>query len=500
MIFIIPSTDVEKSQGHLRDMVIHTLPFGIAALSSILERDGLTATIINDNITSVTQEMILEFAKSEPCRPVFGITSVTLQAYRAKEIFHLIKRTIPDAAVIVGGIHATAMPEEFLEDGFEYVFSGEADLVISELASCLAEKKDVSHIPGLIWKDSKGTIHRNNPARLIELKELPLFPYHLFEGQLQHYDLGAVMSSRGCPYKCVFCSQRTITGPTYRTRPVEHILSEIDILIKKYNVNCITFFDDNFVVNKEWVFELCNNLISGGYNKTTRFMCQMRGDAVTKDLLEILKTAGFDALSFGIETGSEKMAQIIKKGESVESNIKAVRLAKEYGFVTLGTFIIGFPSETAEDREKTLKLAMDLPLNVLRVNIAIPYPGTPLYDIVKHSLTVSEGWANFNVVSPLVTGPFSKQPLPYVPDGTTEEEIRFLMLWTNLKFWLRPTGLISFFMRKSTFVTRMVPHWYIKPRMILGFAKVGITTFFNLVWVAFTALKFKLIKFKTRLI
>lgn len=496
MIFIVPSSDEGKTLGHMKGIVIHTLPFGVAALASILERDGLTATIINDSITPVTPEMILKLAISEKRRPVFGITSLTLQAYRAKEICHLIKKTIPDAAVIIGGIHATAMPEEFLNEGFEYVFSGEADLVISELAACLEAKKDISHIPGLIWKDSKGEIHKNAPARLIDLKELPPFPYHLFESQLKHYDLGAIMSSRGCPYKCIFCSQRTITGFTYRTRPVEHVMKEVETLTGKYNIDYITFFDDNFVVNKKWTFELCENLISKGYNKKTGFMCQLRGDAVSKEALEMLKSAGFDTLSFGIETGSERMADFIRKGETVECIKNAVCLAKEYGFETAGTFIIGFPSETAEDREKTVRLALSLPLDIMRINIAIPYPGTPLYEMVKDSISISDEWKNFNVVSPLVTGPFKKQPFPYIPDGATEDELRFLMLWNNLRFWLRPKGFRSFFLKKSTFVARLPSGWYVKPHIIFGLINIGITVIYNLSWVALAAVKFKLIKIK----
>lgn len=494
MIFIVPCADPQTALGSLKDMVIHTLPFGVAALSSILERDGLTPLIINDSITPVTPDILIKAAGSESGRPVFGLTSLTLQAKRAKEIFHLIKTTLPGAEVIVGGIHATALPEEFLDAGFDYVFTGEADLVISELARCLAEKKDTSHIPGLIWKDQQGEVVKNAPANLIELKDLPPFPYHFFEKDLAHYDLGAVMSSRGCPYHCIFCSQRTITGATYRTRPVEQVVNEIGILIDKYSIDYITFFDDNFMVNKKWTFELCDNLISRGYNKKARFMCQLRGDAVSDETLGMLKKAGFDTLSFGLETGSERMALVIKKGETVARNKEAVYLAKKYGFSTAGTFIIGFPTETSADRQETISLAMDLPLDIMRVNIATPYPGTPMYDMVKNEITVSDGWENFNVVSPIVTGPFRKLPLPYIPAGANEDELRYLMLWANLRFWLKPKGFSSFFIKKSTFVTRMPDRWYLQPRIVAGIAGLGLTVLLNLLWVGYVALKISLNK------
>lgn len=492
MIFIIPDTDQQNAQGHLRSMIIHTLPFGIGALASILDRDGVPVTIVNDGITPVTPALLKELAARERSRPVFGLTSLTLQAYRAKEIHAMIRRELPDAAVVVGGIHAAAMPEEFLDAGFDHVFAGEADLVITELATRLAEGAAIKDMPGVVYRDAAGKVVRNRPAPFIDLKDLPPFPYHLFQEHIGHYDLGAVLSSRGCPYGCIFCSQRSLTGVRYRSRPLEHVLAELDIVVERYGKNFITFFDDNFVVNRQRVEELCRALAAPKYAGRVQFMCQMRGDAATEDILSLLKDAGFVALSFGIETGSERMAEFIKKGETVEQNAGAVRLAHARGFKTLGTFIIGFPTETDEERQQTLRLAMSLPLDVLRINIAIPYPGTPLFEMIKDRLTISEGWGNFNVVSPLVTGPLRKQPLPYVPEGTTEDRIRALMLWNNLKFWLRPSGLMNFFFRKSTFVTRPPQRGYLQLSFLWSLANLGFTTLLNLLWVGWVNLKWRI--------
>jgi radical SAM superfamily enzyme YgiQ (UPF0313 family) len=489
MILIVPGTDEQMSQGHLRKMVIHTLPFGIGALASILERDRIPVAVINDGISQVTPALLRDLASRQPGRPVFGLTSLTLQAQRAKEIHALIRSTLPDAAVIVGGIHASALPEEFLDAGFEHVFLGEADTVITELATRLAANRDIRDMPGVVWKDASGAVMRNPPAPLADLAGLPPFPYHLFQDDLAHYDLGAVQSSRGCPYSCIFCSQRSITGLRYRVRPVDQVLDELGMVIDRFGIDFVTFFDDNFVVNRQRVEELCRGLIGRGYSGRVRFMCQMRGDAAAPEVLDLLKEAGFTALSFGIETGSERIAALIRKGETVAQNAAAVRLAHGRGFTTLGTFIIGFPTESDEDRRQTLELALSLPLDVMRVNIAIPYPGTPFYEMVRERITVSPGWANFNVVSPLVTGPFRKQPLPYIPDGTDEDRLRGQMLWTNLRFWLRPAGLASFFFRKSTFVTRLPSRWYLQPAFLWSVANVGLTTLFNLLWVAWTALR-----------
>jgi anaerobic magnesium-protoporphyrin IX monomethyl ester cyclase len=486
MIFIVPSAEASTSLGHLKQLVIHTLPFGVAALASILERDGIPVTIINDSITPLTADLVRLAASKEPGRPVFGITSLTLQTARAIELHALIMNTLPQAAVIVGGIHATALPEEFLDAGIRYVFTGEADLVISEIARLLSAGRTINHIPGVTFKDSYGAIYHNPQPGMIDLGELPPFPYHLFRDDLSHYDLGAVMSSRGCPFQCIFCSQRAITGLSHRTRPVEQVMTEINILVEQHGVSYVTFFDDNFLVDRAWAEDLCCSIVAKGLNRKVRFMCQMRGDAVSEETLELLAAAGFDSLSFGIETGSERVAEFIKKGESVETNIRAVHLAKQHGFKVLGTFIIGFPTETARERQQTLKLATRLPLDVMRINIATPYPGTPLYDMTRDRLIIRPGWSNFNVVSPLVTGPFHKQPLPYIPEGTSDDELRLQMVWANLKFWLRPQGISGFFFKKSTFVTRMPERWFLQPEIAVAVIRMGISVFANLVWVAMT--------------
>lgn len=499
MIFVVPSPDEKYAKGVFQPLVHQAFPFGTAALASVVERDGVSVKIINDGINRLNRETIQKLAKAEKGRPVFGLTSLTLQAQRAKEIRRMIKEVIPDAAIIVGGIHATCMPQEFLDDGFGYIFVGEGELFITDLVCRLSEDKDVSDIPGLIWKNSRGDVKTNYPLReFVKLGELPLFPFHLFHEDIHHYDLGVVMSSRGCPYKCIFCSQRAMTGLTYRMRPIDMVLDEIDIVVNKYNAKHIYFIEDNFVVNKQRTIELCDRLIEKGLNKKATFLCQLRGDAASSEVLAKLAQAGCETVFLGIETGSERMAKIIQKGETVEANCQAVYLAKKYGLKVSATFIIGFPQETAKEREETIRLALKLPLDALRVNVAIPYPGTPMYEMAKERLHITEGWSNFNVVSSLVTGPFSALPLPYIPEGATEEELRFLSMWANLKFWLRPSGIKKFFTISSTGVTRLPSLWYSNPKFLIRLIKMAGSIILLVGWITVLGVKYNLNKFSRR--
>ena len=495
MIFVVPGANEKYAKGAFQPLVHQSFAFGIAALASVLERDGVKVSIVNDGIRRLDSEAIKKLTAEEHGRPVFGLTSLTLQAQRVKGLRQLIKEVFPEAAVVVGGIHATCRPQEFLDAGFDYVFSGEGELVITELACSLSEDRDVSHIPGLTFKDSQGQIKISPPLKeFVELDQLPLFPFHLFHEDIHHYDLGVVMSSRGCPYKCIFCSQRVMTGLTYRVRPIEMVLDEIEIIVNKYSPKQVYFIEDNFIVNKKRTIELCDELIKRGLNKNTTFMCQLRGDAASPEIFKKLVEAGFETVFLGIETGSERVAKIIQKGETVEANRKAVYLAKRFGLKVSATFIIGFPQETTEEREETIKLALKLPLDALRMNIAIPYPGTQLYEMAKSKLYIAEGWNNFNVVSSLVTGPFHTVPLPYVPEGTTESELRFLSMWTNLKFWIRPSGIIKFLTIPSTGVTRFPAGWYVKPGFWVELVKIAGSVGLLMGWVAVLGVKYKLRK------
>jgi len=138
------------------------------------------------------------------------------------------------------------------------------------------------------------------------------------------------------------------------------------------------------VVNKERTKQVCNLIVEKGYHKKADFGCQTRGDAIDQEILEHLKKANFTSIAFGMETGSERMMKIINKGETVEQNVRAARLAKEYGFKVMASFIMGLPTETKEERKMTFDLANSLDLDYAKFNNATPYPGTELYDIGMH--------------------------------------------------------------------------------------------------------------------
>lgn len=168
------------------------------------------------------------------------------------------------------------------------------------------------------------------------------------------------------------------------------------------------------------------------------FQCQVRGDAIDEEMLEILKATNFVTLSFGLESASERLMILINKQETVEQNVKALTLAQKYGFQLSGTFILGLPTETKQERLMAYKMARKF-LDYVRFNNATPYPGTKLYEIALNEkrLNVGKDWENLNACGTLVEGPFSKRHLAYVPAGTTELELKKDILKYNLLFSFR---------------------------------------------------------------
>jgi len=250
-------------------------------------------------------------------------------------------------------------------------------------------------------------------------------------------DLGFVASSRGCPYDCIFCSNRITTGKRYRFRSNESIIATLKLLYEKYNRTFVLFLDDNFLVNKERVYDLIDMIMSEGLHHKMTFSFQARGDNVDRQLLSSLYSAGFKSVFFGLETASEALMKIVKKGETVQQCIHAVQLAREIGFHVSATFIFGLPTETHQDRLDAILLAKELMLDQVRFNNATPYPGTELYQIAKSQdrLKIYGVYENFLSVGTFIENPFSPIPFSYTPPGNTEAEIRNDILFAYLSFY-----------------------------------------------------------------
>lgn len=423
-----------------------SVPVGVGTLMSVMESEGINAKFIDEQVEDDASGLVSEYVKHLEPPYIFGFSVLTVALKNALTFAKQLKMQFPDSVTVFGGIHPSALPEEVLSYPYvDIVCRGEGEKPLLELYRCIKEGKDYTHIHNLSYRRDGEIIHNPRTHLLQDLNSLPPFPYHLFTSK--RYDLGFVVSSRGCPYECIFCSNRITTGKKYRYRPAVAIVNELETLYHKYNRKNIVFLDDNLLVSKERIYDLLDRIKAKGLDKKMSFSFQARGDNVSHELLTDLYNGGFKSIFFGIETSSDEIMKTIKKGETVAQCIDAVNMAKRIGFHVSATFVYGFPGETNKDRIGCVKLSKELKLDMVRYNNATPYPGTELYQIAKNEnrLRVIGLYENFISVSSFIENPLRAIPFSYVPEGSTEKEIRRDILFSYFSFYLDRTRLLNVF-------------------------------------------------------
>lgn len=422
------------------------IPVGVGCLLAACEQAGIKPRFIDEQVDDNVLDRVEEYVKDMEAPYIFAFSVLTAGFKQAVTVSEELKRKYPGSVILFGGIHPTAAPDEVMSfNHIDAVIRGEGERSLVEFYRCIKGGKDFTGIDGLTYRNDDRIIHNKMPTDIEELDAYPPFPYHLFSHS--RYDLGFIISSRGCPYKCIFCSNRITTGKKYRYRSAASIAQELDMLYTKYDRRYVLFIDDNFLVSKKRTYELMDAIKSKGLHKKMTFNFQARGDNVNYELLRDLFDAGFRSVFFGLETASEEIMKTVKKGETVAQCVEAVKMAKEIGFHVSATFIYSLPGETHKDRMDCVRLSNELNLDMVRFNNATPYPGTELYDISKSEdrLHVKGLYENFNSVSTFIENPFNKIPFSYVPSGNTEEEIRMDILLSYLIFYLDFSRLKSIF-------------------------------------------------------
>ena len=319
-----------------------------------------------------------------------GITTLTgTQIYYALKASHFIRQNSPDTPIVWGGMHVTTTEDQVIRHPLiDYAIKGEGEYSFPLLVKALDGKMAIEDVPSLYWKANDGGIEFNGGGPEVDLNALPPIPYdlvdvekyvsptsYLYEGVKR---LLPFEGSRGCPFLCTYCSEPALTKSFRMMKPELFVERCMDI-VTRYTLDHITFFDDEFFVNKTWATNVAK-LINGRFT----WMCQTRANDLLRVDLKLLERCGMRIVAPGLESGSDKILRDVKKSEKVQHYIEANRKLAETEIVPQYNFMMGFPTEDHEDLYKTIDLILQLlednPHTVVNsLSVLTPLPGTEFY-------------------------------------------------------------------------------------------------------------------------
>ncbi len=365
-----------------------TPPIGLAYLAAVIKKEGGEAEVFDMNVSDLgikeTAELII---KGNP--QIVGISSTTPAITNALKIAQELKQKNPDLLIIMGGPHPTLMSDELLKNDYvDICVRGEGENPIKQIMKYVEKKLDLKEIKGITYKKG-GKIIFNLESPLIDnLDDIPFPAWDLFDLEKYSNIVSGeslslpVVTSRGCPFNCSFCF-KGIFGPRWRFRSPENVVRELEYLVKNFKVEEFSVADDNFTLRPERAIRICKLINKRGLNLKWRCTNGIRADTASRELLSHMKKAGCYIIAFGVESGDQRIIKKINKAETMDDMRHAFENAKAGGIETIGFFMFGNLGENEETMQRTIDFAKELDPDYAQFSIAIPFPGSRMYQEVK---------------------------------------------------------------------------------------------------------------------
>jgi len=417
-------------------------PIGPAYLAAWLEQQGHTVRIL-DLAGERQWQSELTRCLAEKEFDLAGISCMSVQYEGAVQAARCIREICPQLKIVLGGAHPSCAPADTLRPScVDYAVAGEGELPLSQLLDSLRSGEGFESIAGLGYKVD-GEIRWQPPAKgQLDVDQLPFPAYHLLD--LERYfrqeipgfaprktPAIQIFTSRGCPYHCIYCHD--IFGKSFRRRSPEHILRELQWLHTHHGVREFLVYDDNFTMNLSHAKEVCRRIIDSKMDLGIQFPNGIRADRMDAELMELMARAGTHSIAIGIESGSPRVQQLIRKDLNLQKVKECISLARKAGITTSGFFMIGFPTESRQEIHQTIRFARDSDLDHALVSIATPYPGTELAAMVQEKgYAVHMDQGNLDIMAPHIR-----------TDQFSFRRIKWYHLKAYLWFYSRPRRLGS---------------------------------------------------------
>lgn len=400
------ATEGERHRGRVK-VAPHYLPsLGVCWLAAVLRERNHEVEIID---AEAPEESLLEAVdKSKP--DYIGITCTILTVFRVARYIKVFKKIFPGTKIVLGGPQITASPKETIElcPEIDAGVLGEGEITIIELIEALEKGAGLDKVKGLIFREN-GNLKKTEPRDFIQnLDDLPLPAWDLLPPLAETYRTSAItykrlpainlVTSRGCPYNCIFCD-RSVFGRRWRFFSPQYILKMVKELIEKYGIKDIYFDDDQFMVSKTRIREFCNLLIENKIDLTWSAIGRI--DSVDKETVFLMKEAGCHQLEFGFESGSQKILDTIKKDIQIEKAEESIRILQELGMGIKGLFMVGCPGETEETLKETEDFIKRMEITRLSVGPFTPLPGSEIYKTAHQYGRFDNDWHKINMRTPI---------------------------------------------------------------------------------------------------
>jgi radical SAM superfamily enzyme YgiQ (UPF0313 family) len=410
-------------------------------IAAVIEKMGFDVKILDCfGLELSKEETFKEIDNHNP--NILLVGAVTSNFNISMELLKKAKEVNPAVVNLIGGPHVTGNPASAFEEAgvVDFAVMGEAEETIVELLDFIKKRSDVprDQIKGIMFVDESGNKVKTADRGVVKsLDSVPMPAYHLFPMEKYHsygwLNLGrkfsTMITSRGCPFKCIFC-QSSRQAQFWRQRSADIVFEEIKLLYDKYGIRHLYFQDDDFCVNHQRIIDICDKIKEAKMD--IAWECLSRVNHVDEELLSAMASAGCRSILFGVETGYEEGFKKINKPITCDMVVNAVKLSKKCGMMVKLTFILGFPWEGEEEMRKTISFAKKANADLTFFNVLNPYPGTPVYEeMIQKNLF--EQPDNFD--SHIIHG---TDPLIRT-EKMSAKELRYWCGRAVLEFYLRPT-------------------------------------------------------------
>jgi anaerobic magnesium-protoporphyrin IX monomethyl ester cyclase len=406
-------------------------PLGLAYIASKLEAEGHEVRIVDSLAMGYDlADLEGELRAFEP--ELVGVTATTPMIYDAYGVARLAKGVNPDCTVAVGGPHASFTAAETLSEcgSIDVVVRGEGELTMAELAS----GEELSRIRGIAYRDD-GRIRQTADRELVrDLDDLPPPAYHLLPMRRYRFrDVGfaTMITSRGCPFGCIFCSSSKLMGKSWRGRSPEDVVEEMRLLSEGYGIREIEILDDTFTLNRRRAREICELIRRERLDVS--WSCSSRVDTIDEATAREMRAAGCHSIYLGVESASQRSLNFLRKGISLAAARRALEMLRRLNFNTVASFIIGIPGETVKAIERTISFAKRLNPTFAQFSLLTPYPGTELYEYAREKgLLLTRDWSRYTVLDPVMRVP-----------GLAARKLKWLLNKAYLSFYGRPLQVLK---------------------------------------------------------